>query len=128
MSFRLGRRIADTMQTIRKFRVHPFFDKTAQFFHNSLRKTLKRLSCSNLRLHKFSCLLLCFDSRLEVLLNFGRRPCRELKDENVKLKIKQTSCVSGWHFGDVLCKATPYLQGVTVCASVNTLAAIAIER
>ncbi|CAI9718399.1 neuropeptide SIFamide receptor-like [Octopus vulgaris] len=35
---------------------------------------------------------------------------------------------SGWPFGAILCKATPYLQGVSVCASVNTLAAIAIDR
>ena len=27
-----------------------------------------------------------------------------------------------------MCKATPYLQGVSVCASVNTLAAIAVDR
>lgn len=34
----------------------------------------------------------------------------------------------GWPFGPVLCKVTPYLQGVSVCASVNTLAVIAIDR
>ncbi|XP_063447293.1 neuropeptide SIFamide receptor-like [Mytilus trossulus] len=34
----------------------------------------------------------------------------------------------GWPFGPVLCKVTPYLQGVSVCASVNTLAAIAVDR
>ncbi|WAQ96269.1 SIFAR-like protein [Mya arenaria] len=33
-----------------------------------------------------------------------------------------------WHFGWFMCKATPYLQGVSVCASVNTLAAIAVDR
>ena len=27
-----------------------------------------------------------------------------------------------------MCKAAPYLQGVAVCASVNTLAAIALDR
>ncbi|XP_050394733.1 neuropeptide SIFamide receptor-like [Patella vulgata] len=35
---------------------------------------------------------------------------------------------NGWPFGAFLCRATPYLQGVSVCASVNTLAAIAIDR
>ncbi|XP_060601629.1 neuropeptide SIFamide receptor-like [Ruditapes philippinarum] len=35
---------------------------------------------------------------------------------------------TGWHFGWFMCKATPYLQGVSVCASVNTLAAIAVDR
>ncbi|ESO88967.1 hypothetical protein LOTGIDRAFT_106319 [Lottia gigantea] len=35
---------------------------------------------------------------------------------------------SGWPFGAFMCRATPYLQGVSVCASVNTLAAIAIDR
>ncbi|XP_062585995.1 neuropeptide SIFamide receptor-like [Saccostrea cucullata] len=34
----------------------------------------------------------------------------------------------GWPFGPVLCKVTPYLQGVSVCASVNTLAVIAVDR
>ncbi|XP_062596070.1 neuropeptide SIFamide receptor-like [Saccostrea cucullata] len=33
-----------------------------------------------------------------------------------------------WRYGAVLCKLTPYLQGISVCASVNTLAAIAIDR
>lgn len=27
-----------------------------------------------------------------------------------------------------MCKAAPYLQGVSVCASVNTLATIALDR
>lgn len=36
--------------------------------------------------------------------------------------------VSDWRFGALLCKLVPYLQGVSVCASVNTLAAIAIDR
>ncbi|PVD38908.1 hypothetical protein C0Q70_01533 [Pomacea canaliculata] len=35
---------------------------------------------------------------------------------------------SGWRFGAFMCKAVPYLQGVSVCASVNTLAAIAVDR
>ncbi|XP_076458625.1 neuropeptide SIFamide receptor-like [Babylonia areolata] len=35
---------------------------------------------------------------------------------------------SGWPFGAFLCKSTPYLQGVSVCASVYTLAAIALDR
>lgn len=33
-----------------------------------------------------------------------------------------------WRYGAVLCKLTPFLQGISVCASVNTLAAIAIDR
>ncbi|WAQ96668.1 SIFAR-like protein, partial [Mya arenaria] len=33
-----------------------------------------------------------------------------------------------WRYGAFLCKATPYLQGVSVCASVNFLAAIAADR
>lgn len=33
-----------------------------------------------------------------------------------------------WPFGQVLCKTMPYLQGVTVCASVGTLTAIACDR
>ncbi|XP_076454101.1 neuropeptide FF receptor 2-like [Babylonia areolata] len=35
---------------------------------------------------------------------------------------------NGWRFGAFMCKAAPYLQGVSVCASVNTLAAIAVDR
>ena len=34
----------------------------------------------------------------------------------------------GWQLGALMCKAAPYLQGVAVCASVNTLAAIALDR
>ncbi|XP_028515670.1 QRFP-like peptide receptor isoform X2 [Exaiptasia diaphana] len=33
-----------------------------------------------------------------------------------------------WPFGQVLCQTMPYLQGVTVCASVGTLTAIACDR
>ncbi|XP_052068930.1 neuropeptide SIFamide receptor-like [Mytilus californianus] len=33
-----------------------------------------------------------------------------------------------WRYGAVMCKITPYLQTVSVCASVNTLAAIAVDR
>ncbi|KAK2166744.1 hypothetical protein NP493_1308g00010 [Ridgeia piscesae] len=33
-----------------------------------------------------------------------------------------------WWFGGFLCKAIPYLQAVAVSASVNTLAAVAVER
>lgn len=33
-----------------------------------------------------------------------------------------------WIFGWLLCKAVPYVQSVAVSASVNTLAAIAVER
>ncbi|XP_048248397.1 neuropeptide SIFamide receptor-like isoform X1 [Haliotis rufescens] len=35
---------------------------------------------------------------------------------------------TGWQLGAFMCKLTPYLQGVAVCASVNTLAAIALDR
>ncbi|XP_064627956.1 neuropeptide SIFamide receptor-like [Lineus longissimus] len=34
----------------------------------------------------------------------------------------------GWRFGAVTCKVIPYLQGTVVSASVNTLAAIAVDR
>lgn len=34
----------------------------------------------------------------------------------------------GWNYGEVMCKATPFLQGVSVSASVNTLMAIAFDR
>ena len=37
-------------------------------------------------------------------------------------------CFSEWRYGAVMCKVTPYLQAVSVCASVNTLAAIAVDR
>lgn len=33
-----------------------------------------------------------------------------------------------WRYGAVMCKISPYLQAVSVCASVNTLAAIAVDR
>jgi hypothetical protein len=33
-----------------------------------------------------------------------------------------------WWYGPILCKAAPYLQGVAVGASVNTLVAVATER
>lgn len=36
--------------------------------------------------------------------------------------------LTDWRYGAVLCKLTPFLQGISVCASVNTLAAIAIDR
>ncbi|XP_067672374.1 neuropeptide SIFamide receptor-like [Haliotis asinina] len=39
-----------------------------------------------------------------------------------------TNLFNDWLFGALLCKLVPYLQGVSVCASVNTLAAIAIDR
>ncbi|CAC5383070.1 NPFFR2 [Mytilus coruscus] len=35
---------------------------------------------------------------------------------------------TGWRFGAFTCKTTPYIHHVSVCASVNTLAAIAIDR
>ena len=35
---------------------------------------------------------------------------------------------TGWRFGAVMCKVTPFLQGVAVSASVNTLTAIALDR
>ena len=37
-------------------------------------------------------------------------------------------CVAEWQFGEFLCKAVPFLQAVVVSASVNTLAAVAVER
>ena len=36
--------------------------------------------------------------------------------------------LSEWWYGPVVCKVAPYLQNVVVSASVNTLAAIALER
>ncbi|XP_074649151.1 neuropeptide FF receptor 2-like [Tubulanus polymorphus] len=36
--------------------------------------------------------------------------------------------LTNWRFGGVMCKAIPFLQGMVVSASVNTLAAIAIDR
>ncbi|KAJ8318682.1 hypothetical protein KUTeg_003773 [Tegillarca granosa] len=39
-----------------------------------------------------------------------------------------TNIYTEWRYGAVMCKLTPYLQGVSVCASVNTLAAIAVDR
>jgi len=33
-----------------------------------------------------------------------------------------------WWYGPVLCKVAPYLQGIAVSSSVNTLAAVALER
>ena len=38
------------------------------------------------------------------------------------------SLFAEWQFGSFLCKAIPYLQAVAVSASVNTLAAVALER
>jgi len=42
-----------------------------------------------------------------------------------------TACLyttAGWQLGAVMCKATPFLQGVAVSASVSTLTAIAFDR
>lgn len=36
--------------------------------------------------------------------------------------------VLGWHCGALMCKLIPFLQGVSVSASVNTLAAISLDR
>ena len=33
-----------------------------------------------------------------------------------------------WWCGETVCRWVPYLQGVAVGASVNTLAAVAVER
>lgn len=33
-----------------------------------------------------------------------------------------------WPFGEVLCKVLPFLQGLTLCASVGTLLGIALDR
>ena len=38
------------------------------------------------------------------------------------------SIVVEWWYGPVVCKVAPYIQGVAVGTSVNTLAAVAIER
>ncbi|ESN91136.1 hypothetical protein HELRODRAFT_182211 [Helobdella robusta] len=38
------------------------------------------------------------------------------------------SFVYGWHYSALLCKLTPYLQGVSVIASVYTLTAISLDR
>ncbi|KAL4240176.1 hypothetical protein ACF0H5_000970 [Mactra antiquata] len=38
------------------------------------------------------------------------------------------SLYNGWRYGAFLCKFLPYMQGVSVCASVNLLAAIAADR
>ena len=35
---------------------------------------------------------------------------------------------TAWVLGSVICKLVPYLQGVSVCASVYTLVAVAVER
>lgn len=36
--------------------------------------------------------------------------------------------VTGWSYGEFLCKAVPYVQGVAVNASINSLTAIACDR
>ncbi len=36
--------------------------------------------------------------------------------------------ISAWVLGSVICKLVPYLQGVSVAASVYTLVAVAVER
>lgn len=38
------------------------------------------------------------------------------------------SLMSGWIFGSLMCKMVPFLQGLSVNASINTLMAIAIDR
>ncbi|KAH3863295.1 neuropeptide SIFamide receptor-like [Dreissena polymorpha] len=38
------------------------------------------------------------------------------------------SIFTGWRYGQFMCKVTPYVNSVAQCASVNTLAAIAIDR
>lgn len=46
--------------------------------------------------------------------------------------LRITRCVfaslSGWHLGSVMCKLVPFLQGVSVAASVSTLTAISVDR
>lgn len=37
-------------------------------------------------------------------------------------------CFAEWWYGETVCRWVPYLQGVAVGASVNTLAAVAVER
>ena len=34
----------------------------------------------------------------------------------------------GWSYGEFLCKTVPFVQGVSVNASINSLAAIAFDR
>ncbi len=36
--------------------------------------------------------------------------------------------IIGWEYGTVACKAVPYVQGVSVCASINSITAIAFDR
>ena len=36
--------------------------------------------------------------------------------------------ITEWIFGEFLCKAMPYIQAVSVSASVYTLVAVALER
>ena len=41
---------------------------------------------------------------------------------------KYSSVDAEWWYGDAICRWVTYLQGVAVGASVNTLAAVAVER
>lgn len=49
-------------------------------------------------------------------------------------QISMLNCVltsiwrTAWVLGSTICKLVPYLQGVSVCASVYTLVAVAVER
>ena len=36
--------------------------------------------------------------------------------------------LTAWVLGPIICKLVPYVQGVSVCASVYTLVAVAVER
>ena len=36
--------------------------------------------------------------------------------------------LSGWPFGSIVCKLSGMVQGISVCASVFTLVAIAVDR
>ena len=46
---------------------------------------------------------------------------------SIPINIGQAS-VGHWFYGYTLCKAVPYLQGITVCASIGMLLAIATDR
>ncbi len=62
--------------------------------------------------------------------DFSTRNLHETND--VWKNIVSVTCLiilfAEWWYGEALCKIAPYLQGVAVSSSVNTLAAVAVER
>ena len=52
----------------------------------------------------------------------------KISDITSCLKFCFVSLLVEWWFVPLLCKMAPYLQGVAVSSSVNTLAAVAVER